>query len=477
MDDNVKRLLFEITGVDIGEKGVYREERIAPPKRSVTPAQIIRMRRIGKTGGYHSDAWLFFRQGKFMENYEDDYSYQGSCMKYFPTYAALTDEQLRGYFSWRTKVRRGIIKKAPASFAYIYIYELINHIGVKDSLDGLLKLRKFYKAYQDIDKSVAHNLEIWITDFIVYYSLPVSLLDEEALKNPFSPELNALINYNEASDDELFSAIRSFSTYNLSNSRFYKSYSDDFKAVAVRSYRAYCAYYEENRGKNYAESLFVNSYVSPYYMFRSAVFLNRIKREDYEYKVNDFVTYRCNGTKWSVSRVFVDASKNRKEISAIMRAIDSTMRKKYKYGHMLKGEIASKEMEAVIEKEIISFLKEKEESAKPKIEIDVTKLDMIRSAAEHTREKLTEYEEPEIEEPPEETEKNETPLTDAEYAFLRTLLYEGRAVAPPGTMVSLLVDSINEKMFDTFSDNIIDFDIDTPFLFEDYTDELKGLVK
>ena len=70
------------------------------------------------------------------------------------------------------------------------------------------------------------------------------------------------------------------------------------------------------------------------------------------------------------------------------------------------------------------------------------------------------------------------PLDADEKEFLIALLYNGDIAAAAkkcGKMPSILADSINEKMFEVFSDNIIDFSEDIPQLIEDYTDELKEM--
>ena len=41
-------------------------------------------------------------------------------------------------------------------------------------------------------------------------------------------------------------------------------------------------------------------------------------------------------------------------------------------------------------------------------------------------------------------------------------------------MLSVLVDGINEKLFDVFGDTVLD---DTPDVIEDYRDELKEILK
>jgi len=43
-------------------------------------------------------------------------------------------------------------------------------------------------------------------------------------------------------------------------------------------------------------------------------------------------------------------------------------------------------------------------------------------------------------------------------------------------MVSVIIDSINEKLFDMFLDNVLEFEGDSPAPVEDYTEDLKGLI-
>ncbi|HQM02057.1 MAG TPA: tellurite resistance TerB C-terminal domain-containing protein [Ruminococcus flavefaciens] len=45
-----------------------------------------------------------------------------------------------------------------------------------------------------------------------------------------------------------------------------------------------------------------------------------------------------------------------------------------------------------------------------------------------------------------------------------------------GSMTSVIADSVNEKLFDTFGDTVLLFDGDTPEIIEDYLEELKSIV-
>ena len=108
-----------------------------------------------------------------MANYEDDYDFSGRVQYYYPTYQSLKDQELRGYFSWRTKLRKGDIRETSLSFAFLYVYELINQIGVADAMDGYRRLRDFREAYGQISGSLLPYLDQWMTDYVIYYDLDV----------------------------------------------------------------------------------------------------------------------------------------------------------------------------------------------------------------------------------------------------------------------------------------------------------------
>lgn len=67
-------------------------------------------------------------------------------------------------------------------------------------------------------------------------------------------------------------------------------------------------------------------------------------------------------------------------------------------------------------------------------------------------------------------------LSPAEYRLLQCLLYGGDTgwVQGEGFLLSVLVDGVNEKLYDTFLDTVLD---DTPRLIDDYIDDLKEMVR
>ena len=76
--------------------------------------------RVGS--GDSLQAVLFYKQARFMENFEDDYEGNAPFSMYFPSYQMMSCEQLRTYFTWRSQVRRGVVRQNSLSYVFLYIY-------------------------------------------------------------------------------------------------------------------------------------------------------------------------------------------------------------------------------------------------------------------------------------------------------------------------------------------------------------------
>ena len=160
---------------------VFKDEAIRPrpaPRPERLPSLLRAARSLeSRTMQYwQSRSAVFLQQAKLLANYEDDYDFSGRVQYYYPTYQSLSDQELRGYFAWRTKLRRGEVRETSLSFAFLYIYELINQIGAADPMDGYCKLRDFRAAYGQIDNAILPYLDQWLVDYVVYYGLDAELL-------------------------------------------------------------------------------------------------------------------------------------------------------------------------------------------------------------------------------------------------------------------------------------------------------------
>jgi hypothetical protein len=462
---------------------------------------------------------LFFRQAQIMEDYVDDQLYPGEFSWYFPTYQAMNIAQLRGYFTWRAQVRQGNIMPEPLSFAFVYIYELLHQIGAKTPEEGFLLLKTFWENYREYGTALDRYMENWLCDYVVYYNL-----DRELLSNlqdtEFDDAMLVFLHPEEKGEEAYFSAICALSKYNMKGSKFYKEYSEDVQKVTCGVFRALTVYYEKHGKKTLPEKYFGKLTSCAYQIFASAVFYDDKHYAEYEYVFNPLHRYHCLNGHWSCEKYFGNRTKN-KELGQILKAIDARMREKYEYSALLKPENVTKLVMNIIEKEITKVLEEKKKNVVPAIEIDVAKLSGIRRAAELTKARLIvegSEEDAEVEEAKfedvefknvdmeqmefvwensvereekraepifasgEDTENGkETALFDqAECILLRGLLYGEPYqdfLREHRIMLSIVVDAVNEKLFDYFADTTIVFDGDVPQILADYQEEVAAILK
>lgn len=433
----------------------------------------------------YSNSKKFYVMGKFMEDFEDNYDRQKSYFCYFPTYSQMDVRQLRTYFTWRTKVRKGIIEETSLSYVYLYMYELINLIGVKDAEDAFYALKRLYEAYYPIDKSIKRYYRKWAAEMVIYYGLPVQML-EGILDLEYENAINTLIDYVNRSDDELFLAITRISSYNPEKSAFCKKYHDDFSAVVAAVYRKWAEYCDLRCKRSLSERLFGGKLKLRVYFFDDAVFFDNGGDMDREYVVNENHRYYCIDGKYFVEKYVLPGKKN-PELGAVIRETDHLMRIEYGFDKELSSELDSKTLVKLITGEIKRFIEEKRKKEARIVRIDTSQLSGIRRDADIIRDKLMTDEEKQddaeinevISEKTSDISDDASPLDENEREFLRLMLTHGdffSFAAQKQLMVSVLCDSINEKLFDLFGDTVIEYIGDEPSIIEDYEEELKGIV-
>lgn len=553
---------------------VYADEPILKTGRQMQnflPDQYRKMREIsrwqedpkGGAGRWLSEAELFYRQGLLMADFEDDCPYNGTFKSYFPTYNAMSDRQLRGYFTWRTQVRRGTVEETSTSFAFLYLYELICGIGVDDPLDGFNKIKAFWDVYRAFEPGIDRFARVWLQDYAVFHGLDPKLLRDSktvmfdnalielrraardlapaptpsdlapARRKTSEPTLP--LPPDEAGEERLMTAINALSTYNLNNSRLDRSHHRDLRHVACAVYVRMARYYDTHRKTGIVASLFGEETAMPYTMFASAVFFAPERHEDCEYRLDPIHIYRCQNGFWECMRIHGSRQKSSK-LGEMMRACDQRLRLALDPTHPLKEEKVPKYLAKIIDDEIVAWLSWDAAHQPVKIDIDLSQLGHIRSAAAQTREALlideereddvpmeaeaTLIEQPNTEsapsmtagpgematrqdEPDEPTVSTEefgvvapllvsvpapvTPasaeaankLAPAADAFLCALLERNTAqatlaVAQSGKSEDMLVDSINEALFDLVGDTVIEFGSAGPQIIEDYEADVRG---
>ena len=553
---------------------IYADEPILKTGRQMQnflPDQYRKMREIsrwqedpkGGAGRWLSEAELFYRQGLLMADFEDDCPYNGTFKSYFPTYNAMSDRQLRGYFTWRAQVRRGNIEETSTSFAFLYLYELICGIGVDDPLDGFNKIEAFWDVYRAFEPGIDRFARVWLQDYAVFHRLDPKLLRDSKTvmfdnalielrraardlvpapapsgqppKRRKTSEPTLPLPPDEVREERLMAAINALSTYNLSNSLLDRSHHRDLRHVACAVYVRMARYYDTHRKTGIVASLFGEETAMPYTMFASAVFFAPERHEDCEYRLDPIHIYRCQNGFWECMRIHGSRQKSSK-LGEMMRACDQRLRLALDPAHPLKEEKVPKYLAKIIDDEIVAWLSWDAAHQPVKIDIDLSQLGHIRSAAAQTREALLIDEEredgmiaevdtagserskaepvadatveavaapirqDEADEPTISTEQfgvvapllvptpaftaaapvdatNE--LAPAADAYLRALLEHNAvqaesAVAQSEQSEDMLVDTINEALFDLVGDTVIEFSAAGPQIIEDYEADVRG---
>lgn len=443
-----------------------------------------RLMELSRQGGSMRD--VFLRQARFLADYEDNFKYTGNSLRYYPVYQYLTDKELRGYFSWRTKVRKGEFPQTAVSFIFIHAYELLNQVGVKDPMDGYAQLCRLNREYGEIERAVPYYIQEWLPDYVAYYGLDPALLDE----NDQSGHEQAVQVLERVRDEEQATVIdamkRLFPTW-FSRSRFYRDKPADMDAVIFRVLKRMAEHYGAKCKKNIAEQFFGVRESVERCIFGTAVFCDPLKRRNYEYRVNGQCLYKCEDGEWFVMERYGTRKQERK-LEGTLKTIDAAMRLEYSYGHPIKAEKQPGWLGGIIAGEIRAHRTQK--SARDKIAIDLSQLDKIRADAAITQEKLivdeemdptaqaaapkVEADKPAVDQPA--ANPSAGGLSPVEIRFLRALL-RGEDLGwlrDEGLMLSVLVDGINEKLYDVFGDSVLD---DSPRLVEDYIDDLKEMVE
>lgn len=384
----------------------YRDEPIlrtgaelaASIAKKVAPDKYAQMRRLagGPTGSRQYDPALFCRQARFMADHEDDYEYRGEFVQYFPTYQAMNSLQLRGYFSWRTQVRKGNVQPTSLSFAFVYIYELLNLVGEEFPQIAYERLRWFWNAYRRYDERIDNYMRQWLRDFVVYYGLERSLLDD-FLDTALEDTILVLLDRKNRPQQQVFEALLTMSGYDLTRSRLYKQYPQDVQTIACDVFDQLSEYYEKHRKSTLCEKLFGRLMNGPCRLFESAVFEDTHRYEDYEYVINPLHIYRCKNGVWSAAK-FYGAARKSKELGAILKTVDSAMRGPWGLPAVQPGNdtkllagMVQKAIEALQQRkaqEAEAARKAAEEAARPKVALDLSRLSAIRQAAAVTRDKL-----------------------------------------------------------------------------------------
>ncbi|MCR5087881.1 MAG: TerB N-terminal domain-containing protein [Oscillospiraceae bacterium] len=481
------------TAADWYRNRTYCDEPITPraqlPQEEL-PAPIQAMRNLERevSSLSLSNEELFVRQARAMEDYEDDYPFTREVIRYYPTYRSLRDDELRGYFSWRSRVRKGLVQKTSLSFAFLYVYELLNQVGCSDAEDGFRKLRAFGAEYEILDEKISRYLRKWLWDYVVCYELDPTLLADrrEVL---YDQALQVLLQTDGRSEEEITLAAAALAGYRLDHSRFYRTRSAEMNTVTARVLKGIAEHYRKNCKKTWIEEYIGSMGKRSVLIFDSAVFWERDRSRVLDYDVDPVRHYHADRGRWYVN--CCDYSRLAKhKLRDLLRTVDSLMRDACSFPHPIKPALSTRWILALIQEQISLHQEEAREAERRTLHLDLSRLGDIRKDADYTRDRLMadgEFDDDTEEELPADMEEEAVPplcvesessealscLSPQELRYLRSLLSGGDLswVRAEGLLPSVLADSINEKLFDLFGDTVLD----ESGVVSDYTDDLKEM--
>ena len=477
----------------------------------------------------------FYRQGKFMEDYEDDRPWSLTYTRFFVTYHDLTVKLLRGYFSWRTKVRQGCFSPIATSLVYLYLYELLSGIGTVSPEDALRKMEAFESGYLDAglgEEGIRNNLHRWMSEYAILHAMPPEMV--RRYMDPALVEqdeaLAALKHWTESTDEQIVEAILAFSPKRLGGSPVLTGTDGTGRHLLAEVWRQACIL-SSQEGEEWFAACFGRPKTYRWRPLSNAVYWDEAQVTEADYQLNPCRSYECTYGVWRVrryDRLYFD----RDRFHMLIRCADRMLRRHLKTGRYLKENAGEARMAVYAEAAIAAQKREEQEAARAHIHIDFSGLDQIREDAGITRERLLTEEEREssaevmqktsavmpqadssdVESRWDETQpgngdgergdgacpgsgdeeeqssgaqpgSNDAASGKVPYSRLLEKLLAGEDSSSMTAwlkeqylMPSVVVDAVNEALFDEIGDTVLDYDGAVITIVEDYREELAQIV-
>jgi len=456
-----------------------------------------------------NNAALFNKQAKFMEAFV--YNYQGytSMSLYYPNYQFMGYEQLRTFFTWRTRVRQGEAPQTDLSYLFLYIYELLACIGVDNPAEVPDKLLTLWESYRQCEPTLDRYLLLWLKDYHVYYPLPWSFTDfvKKHGLHCYYPELFLF----DASVKDKLLIWNGLSTYDVTKSKFYNAgnealLSNCFEAV-LTGLQKLCAEF-----RTPIEGLFRLSLSARYrwYPFQRALFHIRYDLPDRTVEMPGGEWFLCSHNIWTAQTLIRDNGRM-ELIGYLLKKTEASLRQTVKYKHKLhavpntfannltRPGIPVSLLEKTIENAVAGFHRDRNRTV---VIVDSQNLERIRKEALGIQDRLIVPEETDVTIPnsindeaaamPVSWQDSEPSFQDssgwasfkealspAEYQALAIALRGGagfKALADEsGIMIEILVDGINEKAVDHIGDRVLEMNGGLT-IYDEYWDNIAEMV-
>lgn len=566
----------------------YQDEAIifsGEKLKSFVPEPLAEARALERSPelAHHSTSYRFWREAQLLATYEDDFEFKGHFSEYYPSYQKMNNEELRGYFAWRTQWRAGIVRPTEKSFIYVLAYELLHCVGTagpEQAYEQLARLREDY-GHHPLDRRLVKNLTEWMDAFVIYWGLPSQLIEKlarekedralaalmrmsqgsnNAARNemPRNVELGNNVSNNDArssgneaisnasnneaiSNEELFSALVNFAGTSLQESPAYKTEPQLVQYVVCEVLRLINEHHKTSLKTGFIESYCGKRRERTIYLLDNALFAYPLGNTERIYELNPYDRIVCRGITWSRQR-FWGMPRAKAKFAKLFQTIDAVLREELQLEPLKFYLITTHYILDAARSLTQQFLSARKEAKLREVHIDLSQLSGIRAAADITRDRLLVEEEAELElvappktapsavaaaasTPPVHVSKQKVSASEALSAQKASASKSASAQTVPASepvspqkapapasastqaidtpalsaderalleqllahksvrdferehhlMASLLIDALNDKLFDLIGDVAIDASSDKPYIYEDYIDDIREL--
>ena len=489
---------------------VYEDEPIPPRKEPVPVRTELRLQEgfsqliaagLQFWDPFRSRAQQFRKDAVRYAARESSACFVGDFRSYYTTYRDLPREVLEGYFGWRTRLRKGFFPPAPLSFKFLYVYEILAHVGISSSEEGYAILQALYAHYED--PALRNYLKTWCRDYIVYYGLGPEYAEPAFAETRADDRIREILRWpGRFEPAEVSAAMHRIGGYEATRSALLRDRPAECAEAMGRVYTALCEQKRRQGNPRYPEMFSGTRGSWRYEMFRNAVFCDAAPCPDSRYEIDPVRAFVCKDGKWRCTGLAINHPLVRNPaMTALMRETDRCLREALGFGRPLKPTAIDPELAALVRETVAEYDRARREALKPKVTLHRELLAGIRSDAADTMSRLLEGESealsaldadapaavcepsptPEMPAAPE-TEAEDVPpagLTAEEHRFLCLVLEGGdwrTFCAERKLLPNLLADAVNEKLMETVGDTVLEADGEDWAVIPDYKEELCSLL-
>ncbi len=371
-----------------------------------TPQPILRLQQLCQQGYRELNrAKAFHHQAMVMKDFNDS-AEQVPFSAYYPVYASMTIPQMRSYFSLRHRLRQGHHPDMHKSYLYVYIYEtlmLIPDLTPTEAIDTLLDLRQ---AYGGDDSRLRNYLITWAQDLAAYHGVepvPQGLFDQDATEEEWYMALSSQSfqssqpsqqSQNSQSSQQpdpsrLFELLQLHRVNPLYRSVLMKYHSEETHEAVAAVVHGIGAAFEERFKMPMANALCGTMVARLHTMFEGAMVYHPDPVLHAVYRATPLRHYRCTDGLWE--RIVLEGNPSPLHVNwlkDVLRETDCQLRHALKVRSKVASRMTDQPLRALIHKLLQDWLRQRAEANRPRLEVDFSKLDGIRTDASAIRQAL-----------------------------------------------------------------------------------------